>query len=186
MNLANAFTLLRIVFIPFIWSAWLHGHPLWASAIALVAFSTDFFDGKIARRLNQVTFLGSLLDPIADKILVLALLSLLTLAGIFPVWFFVIVALRHVSQLWAIPMFLWIRPVPFKVRPKLVPKLATAYSFALLAVGMILGVSGIEKWLGVSIWTLALGVAALMEAWILVTYWPRFFAILQRRQDTFE
>ena len=74
-NLPNALTLFRIFLVPFLVVV-LHtkfsGREYAGLAIFLVAAITDFFDGYIARRRNQVTRLGALLDPIADKLLMSA------------------------------------------------------------------------------------------------------------------
>ena len=71
-NLPNALTLFRIFLVPFLVVVLLtkfSGREYAGLAIFLVAAITDFFDGYIARRRNQVTRLGALLDPIADKLL---------------------------------------------------------------------------------------------------------------------
>ena len=75
MNLANKLTVSRII-LTFVFMAFLFCHGIWAKVAALVIFLiaslTDFYDGLIARRENQITNFGKLMDPIADKILILA------------------------------------------------------------------------------------------------------------------
>jgi CDP-diacylglycerol--glycerol-3-phosphate 3-phosphatidyltransferase len=74
-NLPNALTLFRIFLVPFLVVVLLtkfSGREYAGLAIFLVAAVTDFFDGFIARRRNQITRLGALLDPIADKLLMSA------------------------------------------------------------------------------------------------------------------
>jgi CDP-diacylglycerol---glycerol-3-phosphate 3-phosphatidyltransferase len=67
--------------------AWDFPHnEAWATAVFLVAMATDQVDGWLARRRNQTSQLGSLLDPIADKILVLAALVMLIGEGVAPAW----------------------------------------------------------------------------------------------------
>jgi len=67
--------------------AWDFPHnEAWATALFLVAMATDQIDGWLARRRNQTSPLGSLLDPIADKILVLAALVMLIGEGVAPAW----------------------------------------------------------------------------------------------------
>jgi CDP-diacylglycerol--glycerol-3-phosphate 3-phosphatidyltransferase len=74
-NLPNSLTLFRIFLVPFLVVVLLtkfSGREYAGLAIFLVAAITDFFDGFIARRRNQITRLGTLLDPIADKLLISA------------------------------------------------------------------------------------------------------------------
>ncbi len=75
MNLPNKLTLLRIILIPFFILAFylrFTGHHFVALAIFAAAAFTDFLDGHIARKKGLITDLGKFLDPIADKVLVLA------------------------------------------------------------------------------------------------------------------
>ena len=76
MNLPNKLPLLRLILIPFFIAAFylgfFAGHYFVALGIFVVASLTDFLDGYIARKYNMVTDLGKFLDPIADKVLVLA------------------------------------------------------------------------------------------------------------------
>lgn len=74
-NLPNALTLLRIFLVPFLVVVLLTkftGREFVGLGIFLVAAVTDFFDGWLARRRNQTTRIGALLDPIADKLLMSA------------------------------------------------------------------------------------------------------------------
>jgi CDP-diacylglycerol---glycerol-3-phosphate 3-phosphatidyltransferase len=61
-------------------------HAYWATAVFLAAMATDQVDGWLARRWQQTSALGSLLDPIADKILVLATLVMLVAEDVAPAW----------------------------------------------------------------------------------------------------
>jgi len=75
MNLPNVLTLARFVMVP-IFMLFLTFNNTWSTVIALVVFSvaalTDFFDGYLARKLNQVTTFGKFIDPMADKLLMVA------------------------------------------------------------------------------------------------------------------
>ena len=62
------------------------GHEYWATAVFAVAMATDWVDGWLARRSGSSSAMGSLLDPVADKILVLAVLIVLLDAGVFAAW----------------------------------------------------------------------------------------------------
>ena len=85
--MANFLTLMRIVLIlPFAACFFLQGDtPRWlAFGLFMLAGITDFFDGYVARKLNQTSALGAALDPIADKLLTGAALLLLAYAGADP------------------------------------------------------------------------------------------------------
>jgi len=99
LTLSNVLTLLRIIATPCIVALLVHG---WLKAtVALFAFAalTDLFDGYLARRWNEHTVLGSYLDPIADKVLVLscfATLFYLDISVLLPRWFLLLVLVREV------------------------------------------------------------------------------------------
>ena len=71
-------------------------HNYWATAVFCVAMTTDWFDGKLARRHGRTSSVGSLLDPIADKILVLATLVMLVGQGVIPAWMVAAIVVREV------------------------------------------------------------------------------------------
>ena len=62
------------------------GHEYWATALFTVAMATDWVDGWLARRSGSSSAMGSLLDPVADKILVLSVLIVLLDEGVFATW----------------------------------------------------------------------------------------------------
>ena len=105
MNLANKLTIFRIILVPVIViipflniEGDLWGIPityLIIDAIFIIAALTDKLDGYIARSRNQITTFGKFLDPIADKILVLAAMMLLVEFGKLPAWIPIIVVTRE-------------------------------------------------------------------------------------------
>jgi CDP-diacylglycerol---glycerol-3-phosphate 3-phosphatidyltransferase len=70
-------------------------HDYWATAVFAVAMATDWFDGRIARARGRTSALGSLLDPIADKVLVLAVLIVLVGRDVFPGWMVAAIVARE-------------------------------------------------------------------------------------------
>ena len=87
MGLADQLTVARIVAAPFVVALYVwnfHGHAYWATGLFIAAMATDQVDGWLARRRNQTSALGALLDPIADKVLVLATLVMLVEEGVAP------------------------------------------------------------------------------------------------------
>ena len=71
------------------------GHEYWATALFTVAMATDWFDGWLARRSGSSSAMGSLLDPVADKILVLAVLIVLVGEGVFAGWMVAAIVARE-------------------------------------------------------------------------------------------
>ena len=81
LNIATILTLLRITFIPIIVICYVFNHGEYrdiAAYIFLLALITDYLDGVVARRFNQITAFGTFLDPIADKLLVVVTVILLS------------------------------------------------------------------------------------------------------------
>src|SRR6267154_2386141 len=102
MNLPNTLTLLRIFFVPVLIVVLLTRSPnveLWGVAILLLAAATDWADGYFARRRLQVTTLGILLDPIADKLLISAAFVSLVDMHLVPAWMVVIIIGREFTVL---------------------------------------------------------------------------------------
>ncbi len=83
-----------LVVLLFAWN--FDGHAYWATAVFCLAMSTDWFDGRLARRHGRTSPLGSLLDPIADKVLVLATLVMLVGLGVAPAWMVALIVVREV------------------------------------------------------------------------------------------
>jgi CDP-diacylglycerol--glycerol-3-phosphate 3-phosphatidyltransferase len=99
MGLADQLTVARALSVPVVIAlfAWnFDGHAYWATAVFCVAMTTDWFDGRIARRHGRTSPLGSLLDPIADKVLVLGMLVMLVGAGVVPAWMVAAIVVREV------------------------------------------------------------------------------------------
>jgi CDP-diacylglycerol--glycerol-3-phosphate 3-phosphatidyltransferase len=96
---ADQLTVARAASVPLVvvLYAWgFHGHDYWATAVFCVAMTTDWFDGQLARRQGHTSSVGSLLDPIADKILVLAALVMLIEQGVAPAWMVAAIVVREV------------------------------------------------------------------------------------------
>ena len=100
LNWPNRITLIRIFLVPLLVVFLLSSqgwYPVVASTIFLVAAFTDWLDGHLARSTNQITRLGQLLDPIADKLLVTAALVSLVGQQQVPAWMVVIIIGRELA-----------------------------------------------------------------------------------------
>ena len=98
INLPNALTLLRIFLVPFLLVVLLtkfEGRETVGLLIFLFATATDFFDGWLARRRGEITTLGTLLDPIADKLLISAAFVSLVELQLAPAWMVVVILGRE-------------------------------------------------------------------------------------------
>jgi CDP-diacylglycerol---glycerol-3-phosphate 3-phosphatidyltransferase len=97
MGLADQLTVARAAAVPvvtvlFIWP--FPDHDYWATGLFCLAMSTDWLDGRIARSRGRTSELGSLLDPVADKLLVLTVLIVLT-GRAFPAWMVAAIVARE-------------------------------------------------------------------------------------------
>jgi CDP-diacylglycerol--glycerol-3-phosphate 3-phosphatidyltransferase len=98
MSLPDGLTVARVLAVPFVvllyaWS--FGGHDYWATAVFCAAMATDWFDGRIARSRGRTSALGSLLDPVADKILVLSALVMLVDRNVVPGWMVAAIVVRE-------------------------------------------------------------------------------------------
>lgn len=100
MTLANRVTLTRILLVPvflfFLLEKIAYG-PFIAAGIFIVAASTDGLDGYLARKRKEVTNLGKLLDPLADKLLITAALVSLVEASVLPGWVAIVIISRELA-----------------------------------------------------------------------------------------
>ncbi|MBT1175396.1 CDP-alcohol phosphatidyltransferase family protein [Bifidobacterium sp. LC6] len=101
----NLISACRIISIPFI-TAMISRHEM-AAALALIAISSasDGVDGIIARKFNQVSKIGQILDPLADRLLIICSILALGIAGIIPMWMLIVVGLR---DLWMAIQVVWL------------------------------------------------------------------------------
>jgi CDP-diacylglycerol---glycerol-3-phosphate 3-phosphatidyltransferase len=98
MTIPDQLTLARALAVPvvivlFAWN--FPDHDYWATAVFVVAMATDQVDGWLARRWDQTSAFGSLLDPIADKVLVMAALVMLVAEGVAPAWMVAAIVARE-------------------------------------------------------------------------------------------
>ena len=98
MNTANKLTMLRVVMIPVLLIVLYSGFDF-SGYVALAVFAlaciTDFIDGYIARHYNQITNFGKFMDPLADKVLVVAAMCYFVESGQMPGWALAVVLLRE-------------------------------------------------------------------------------------------
>lgn len=103
-TLPNLLSLLRLALVPVFLVLIVTGHSISAFLVLAVASFTDWLDGYLARKLNQVTRVGALLDPAADRLYIFATLIGLAVTGSIPAWLPVVVIARDVLLAFAIPV----------------------------------------------------------------------------------
>jgi cardiolipin synthase len=104
LTIPNALSLARLVGVPFFLWLVLNKHDPAAVIVLMVSGFTDWLDGKIARRWNQMSRLGQLLDPAADRLYILATLIGLTVRDVVPLWLTIILVGRDVLLSFTLPV----------------------------------------------------------------------------------
>ncbi|SEG01679.1 CDP-diacylglycerol--glycerol-3-phosphate 3-phosphatidyltransferase [Caloramator fervidus] len=102
MNIPNALTTLRFILIPtylLIYFSNIKNSFSYAILIFFIAGLTDVLDGYIARKYNMITKWGTLLDPLADKFMLLTVLFSLSFSNIIPNWIFYIILIKEVLMI---------------------------------------------------------------------------------------
>src|SRR4051795_5403093 len=98
MSFADQLTVARAISVPIVVALFaisFPNHDYWATGVFCAAMATDWFDGRVARRTGRSSPLGSLLDPVADKLLVMATLIVLLAQDVFPAWMVAAIVARE-------------------------------------------------------------------------------------------
>ena len=104
-TLPNVLSMLRLAGVPvFLWLVLGPEEDGWALALLMVSGLTDFLDGWLARRLNQTTLVGQILDPVADRLYILAVVIGLAMRDVIPWWLAVSLPLRDLLMWALVPM----------------------------------------------------------------------------------
>jgi cardiolipin synthase len=130
-NTANILTLARLACIPILLLMLVEGEADAAFYVFAAAAVSDALDGFLAKRFTGVTAVGAVLDPLADKLLITALLAALALSGVIPVWLFALTLLRDVLIVAGVALLRLAVPA-FRIVPHPLGKLCT---FAQLCLG---------------------------------------------------
>ena len=129
LTVPNVLSFARIALIPlFCWLAANEETRLWGIALFAIVVSTDWVDGYVARRTGQVSELGRILDPVADRLAIAAGLLTFAFSGIFPFWAALLILFRDIVLLLGAGALLWRRNIRVDVR--WIGKIAT---FSLMA-----------------------------------------------------
>jgi cardiolipin synthase len=162
MNLANVITGSRFVLIPLFGFFWLRGQGEQALVVFLIAVLTDILDGFIARFFHQFSRLGAILDPAADKVLLLVGYVVGALVHAIPVWLAVFVIGRDVVVAIGAGLFAWVwrgRHDPEDWRPSRIGKYTMFIQSFAVALALVVDVyhpAGGRAWLQVILFVTAM------------------------------
>jgi cardiolipin synthase len=105
LTLPNVLSFVRLLGVPlFLWLLLVREASVWAVVVLAVGGATDWLDGKLARAWNQRSRLGQVLDPLADRLYILATLIGFAIRGIVPLWLVIVLASRDVLMALALGM----------------------------------------------------------------------------------
>ena len=136
LNVPNTITLFRLVLIPIFLVLFLSHRVEWALACFGLAAVSDALDGFFARLLNQRSKLGAILDPIADKLLIVAALTALTLERRLPLWLVGLIALQNLMMIVGALMVKWKR-LEIPAQPSRIGKYATFTLLCLIVLSLV-------------------------------------------------
>lgn len=137
MTVANAITLVRIVLAPVFIYFFATGARGEALVVFAIAGGSDLIDGTVARLLKQPSTWGALLDPMADKVLLESAFVCLVIAGVVPLWFFLLAFGRDLMIVGGI-IYLRVRRIPLRMHPLWSSKFATLMQIATIIVGLLM------------------------------------------------
>lgn len=137
LNLPNFLTIVRILTIPGFLMLLTGGRPRAALALFVIGGITDALDGAIARLTNSKTEFGAILDPLADKLLLLSSFCVLAFMGAVPSWLTVLVIIRDVILLVGYFTLFMLTTDRLPVRPSAVGKATTFFQLASVTVVLV-------------------------------------------------
>lgn len=157
-TLPNLITLARLCAVP--GTIWLiiHGRLDWAFVLFATAGISDAVDGWMARRWHIRSALGAVLDPVADKALMVGTYVTLAATGIMPDWLAILVVFRDVLIMGGV-VVLYLLGTPPRMRPSRISKLNTVVQ--ILYAGLVLLLAGFGPGLGWAMDVMAWGVAVI-------------------------
>ncbi len=158
MNIPNALTMLRMLMIPFMVSVFNKYGAQWALIVFVLASITDVLDGYIARKYNQITDFGKLMDPLADKLMTITMLYMLAVNSYIPIWVMFVVACKEAVMVLGAAMLLGGKKVV--VMSNKLGKSATALFFVAIVCISLRDIAHVMWTIGTVIMYIAVAMAA--------------------------
>ena len=162
LTVPNVISLVRLLLVPVFALLIVRGQDGWAVAVLAVSGASDWLDGVLARRLGQVSRLGQLLDPAADRLFIIVTLVALAWSGVVPWWLLGVLVLRDVVL--AVMLVVLARAGYAPLQVHLAGKAGT---FALLYAFPLLLLAQWDSWVG----TVAGVVGWAFALWGVALYW---------------
>ena len=193
LTVPNLLSVIRILLIPVFAVLFNNGDYLWAVIVLAISGLTDFFDGKIARKFNQISALGKILDPIADK------LSQITIAVMFYIafsnssdetvktfsWIFLIFLIKEAVMVvgGAIMIMLGLKPVAAEMPGKIATFAFYTIMCVIMAFGPDIGILGNVYTLSSTLMFILVGISVVLTLIAFFSYLPGVFTQLKEKKN---
>lgn len=152
-NLPNILTLTRILLLPFFAATLIYREYQYALILFIAAAITDLLDGLVARIRKQITYFGSILDPVADKFFLITSFILMSIYGLIPTWLTIIVISKDIIVVTGC-IILYFVINKLKIEPSPLGKVTSAFQFVLI--GLVLLYRNISESMAVPVLIFAL------------------------------
>ncbi|MCC5979417.1 MAG: CDP-alcohol phosphatidyltransferase family protein [Salinarimonas sp.] len=172
MTIPNLITVFRLVLVPLVIVAILQGAWVAAFAMFVIAGISDGLDGYIARRFDQRSEFGAMIDPLADKALLISIFVTLAIVAQIPAWIAVLVVFRDAMILMAFVIAV-LMTRPMEVKPLTISKVNTALQIGYVALVLGLLAFGIAAPLIVTLTMWAVAALTVITAGAYLVIWLR-------------
>ncbi len=172
MTIPNLITVFRLILVPIVIVTILQEEWKWAFALFVIAGISDGLDGYIARQFDLRSEFGAVIDPLADKVLLVAIYITLAIVEVIPSWLAIVVVSRDLMIVMAF-MVSWVMEQPMAVKPLFLSKVNTALQIAFAA--FVLGGLAFALDLGmlVDLLTIFIVLLTIMTAGLYLVRWLR-------------
>ncbi len=193
LTIPNLLSVIRIALIPVFAVLFNDGNYLWAVIVLAISGLTDFFDGKIARKFNQISALGKLLDPIADK------LSQITIAIMFYIafsnssdetvktfsWIFLVFLIKEAVMVvgGAIMIMFGLKPVAAELPGKIATFAFYTIMCVIMAFGPDIGILGNVYTLSSTLMLILVGISVVLTLIAFFSYIPGVFSQIKEKRN---
>ena len=192
LTVPNLLSVIRILLIPVFAVLFNDGNYLWAVIVLAISGLTDFFDGKIARKFNQISALGKLLDPIADKLtqITIAIVFYMTFSGSSDEtvkkfsWVFLVFLIKEAVMVvgGAIMIMLGLKPGAAEMPGKIATFAFYAIMCLIMVFGPDIGILGNVFTLPASVMLILVGISVVLTIVAFGSYLPGVFKQVKERK----